>query len=319
MRSLGVGYSNNWAGITYSLNYSYNRNTTDRADKNKVYDQDQIFSFNISVPLDRWLKNSWANYTLNTSKQGYTSHTVGINGSALDDQNLNWSVQESQTDQGQGNGGNASLDYAGTYARINAAYSYDHDQRRLNYGIEGGVVAHEHGVTFSQMLGETVALVEAPGAGGVNINNQTGVNTDFRGYTIVPYISPYRENTISLNTEALPENADVELSSRTVTPTRGAIARANFNIRVGNRVLMSLMKASGEAVPFGAIVTLLNNDNTSSFIVGDDGQVYMTGMPARGVLAVKWGNKATQNCQVEFNLAQNKSTNSVLESQGRCK
>ncbi|MGX9741305.1 fimbria/pilus outer membrane usher protein [Pseudocitrobacter corydidari] len=319
MRSLGVGYSNNWAGITYSLNYSYNRNTTDRTDKNKVYDQDQILSFNISVPLDRWLKNSWANYTLNTSKQGYTSHTVGINGTALDDQNLNWGVQESQTDQGQGNGGNASLDYAGTYARINAAYSYDHDQRRLNYGIEGGVVAHEHGVTFSQMLGETVALVEAPGAGGVNINNQTGVNTDFRGYTIVPYISPYRENTISLNTEALPENADVELSSRTVTPTRGAIARANFNIRVGNRVLINLRKASGEVVPFGAVVTLLNNENTNSFIVGDDGQVYMTGMPVRGLLAVKWGNKATQNCQVEFNLTQNQSTNSVLESQGRCK
>lgn len=325
MRSVGVGYSNSWSGMTYSLNYSYNRNTNDNSNyrdnnttRNKYYNSDQIFSFNINIPLNRWLNNSWASYSLNTSKHGDTSHSVGLNGSALDDQNLNWNIQESETDHGVGNGGYASLDYQGTYGRVNAAYSYDQNQHRVNYGIDGGIVVHANGITLSQSLGETTALVEAPGASGVNISNQTGVNTDFRGYTIVPYISPYRENTISLNTEALPENADVELSSRTVTPTRGAIARANFNIRVGNRVLMMLDKPSGEAIPFGAIVTLLNSENANSFIVGDNGQVYMTGMPDSGVLAVKWGNDAHQNCRVEFNVTQQQSTNSVLESHGRC-
>ena len=100
---------------------------------------------------------------------------------------------------------------------MNSAYSYDHDQRRVNYGISGGVVAHANGITLSQELGETVALVEAPGASGVDITNQTGVSTDFRGYTVVPFISPYRENTLSLNTEQLPDDADVELSAKTVT------------------------------------------------------------------------------------------------------
>ncbi|EGK9462190.1 fimbrial biogenesis outer membrane usher protein, partial [Escherichia coli] len=325
MRSVGVGYSNSWNGMTYSLNYSYNRNTNDNSNyrdnnetRNNYYNSDQIFSFNINIPLNRWLNNSWASYSLNTSKHGDTSHSVGLNGSALADQNLNWNIQESETDHGVGNGGYASLDYQGTYGRVNAAYSYDQNQHRVNYGIDGGIVVHANGITLSQTLGETTALVEAPGASGVNISNQTGVNTDFRGYTIVPYISPYRENTISLNTEALPENADVELSSRTVTPTRGAIARANFNIRVGNRVLMILDKPSGEAIPFGAIVTLLNSENANSFIVGDNGQVYMTGMPDSGVLAVKWGNNADQNCRVEFNVTQQQLTNSVLESHGRC-
>ncbi len=325
MRSVGVGYSNSWNGMTYSLNYSYNRNTNDNSNyrdnnetRNNYYNSDQIFSFNINIPLNRWLNNSWASYSLNTSKHGDTSHSVGLNGSALADQNLNWNIQESETDHGVGNGGYASLDYQGTYGRVNAAYSYDQNQHRVNYGIDGGIVVHANGITLSQTLGETTALVEAPGASGVNISNQTGVNTDFRGYTIVPYISPYRENTISLNTEALPENADVELSSRTVTPTRGAIARANFNIRVGNRVLMILDKPSGEAIPFGAIVTLLNSENANSFIVGDNGQVYMTGMPDSGVLAVKWGNNTDQNCRVEFNVTQQQSTNSVLESHGRC-
>ncbi|MFQ8717309.1 MAG: fimbria/pilus outer membrane usher protein [Enterobacter hormaechei] len=121
------GFSNSWNGITWSLNYSFNRNTTDARDSDTVYSEDQVFSMSISVPLDRWLSSSRATYNLNTSKHGSTSHTVGLNGTALHDQNLNWSVQESETNHDEGNGGSASLDYQGTYARMNSAYSYDHD------------------------------------------------------------------------------------------------------------------------------------------------------------------------------------------------
>lgn len=162
MRSLGVGYSNSWGGVTYNINYSYNRNTTDSDDSDKIYDEDQVFSLSINIPLDRWLSHSYATYNLNTSKRGNTNHTVGLNGSALEDNNLNWSLQQSETNHGEGNGGYASLDYQGAYARMNGAYSYDNDQKRVNYGMEGGIVAHAHGVTLSQSLGETSALVEAP-------------------------------------------------------------------------------------------------------------------------------------------------------------
>ncbi len=73
-----------------------------------------------------------------------------MNGSALDDQNLNWNIQESETDHGVGNGGYASLDYQGTYGRVNAAYSYDQNQHRVNYGIDGGIVVHANGITLSR-------------------------------------------------------------------------------------------------------------------------------------------------------------------------
>ncbi|EBP2451209.1 fimbria/pilus outer membrane usher protein, partial [Salmonella enterica] len=84
MRSLGVGYSNSWGGVTYNINYSYNRNTTDSDDSDKIYDEDQVFSLSINIPLDRWLSHSYATYNLNTSKRGNTNHTVGLNGSALE-------------------------------------------------------------------------------------------------------------------------------------------------------------------------------------------------------------------------------------------
>ncbi|EBG2395039.1 fimbrial biogenesis outer membrane usher protein [Salmonella enterica subsp. enterica] len=318
MRSIGAGYSNNWAGVTWNLNYSYNRNITDE-DSDKVYDEDQVFSLNITVPLDRWLSNSYATYSLNSSKRGDTSHNVGLNGTALEDQNLNWSIQESQTNHGQGNGGNASLDYQGTYARVNTGYSYDHDQRRFDYGIEGGAVVHAHGLTLSQGLGETVALVEAPGAAGVSISNQTGVKTDFRGYTIVPYVTPYRESTVSLETATLPDGADVELTSQVITPTRGAITRAHFDTRIGKRVLMTLTRPGGEVVPFGAMVTNRDASNATGAIVGDGGQVYLTGLSDTGTAIARWGAGTHTQCLVSWRLPEAVPPSGVTEINATCK
>lgn len=318
MRSIGVGYSNNWAGVTWNLNYSYNRNTTDQDNNNKVYEEDQLFSLSINIPLDRWLSNSYASYSLNSSKRGDTSHTVGLNGSALEDRNLNWNIQQSETNHGEGNGGYASLDYQGTYARMNTAYSYDHDQKRVSYGIEGGAVAHAHGVTLSQSLGETSALVEAPGASGVTVSNQTGVRTDFRGYTVVPYVTPYRESTVSLDTGTLPDGADVALTSKVITPTRGAIVRAHFDTRIGKRVLMTLIRSNGEAVPFGATATVNDAANSQGFIIGDAGQVYLTGMPESGTLQVKWGKEANNSCRATFTLSKADNASGLIETSSRC-
>ncbi|EBQ2673795.1 fimbrial biogenesis outer membrane usher protein [Salmonella enterica] len=314
MRSIGVGYSNSWGGVTWNLNYSYNRNTQDN-DSDKVYDEDQIFSLNINVPLDRWLSNSYASYSINSSKRGDTSHNVGLNGSMLEDRNLSWNVQQSETNHGQGSGGYASLDYQGTYARVNTAYSYDHDQKRFNYGIEGGMVAHAHGLTLSQALGETSVLVEAPGASGVTVQNQTGVRTDFRGYTVVPYISPYRESSISLNTETLPDGADVTLTNQNVTPTRGAIVRAHFDTRVGYRALMTLTRSNGNAVPFGAMVSI--SDQNSS-IVSEGGQVYLTGIDNSGTATVKWGQNAQQQCKIKWQIPATNTISGIIELNSLC-
>lgn len=314
MRSIGVGYSNSWGGVTWNLNYSYNRNTQDN-DSDKVYDEDQIFSLSINVPLDRWLSNSYASYSINSSKRGDTSHNVGLNGSMLEDRNLSWNVQQSETNHGQGSGGYASLDYQGTYARVNTAYSYDHDQKRFNYSIEGGMVAHAHGLTLSQALGETSVLVEAPGASGVTVQNQTGVRTDFRGYTVVPYISPYRESSISLNTETLPDGADVTLTNQNVTPTRGAIVRAHFDTRVGYRALMTLTRSNGNAVPFGAMVSI--SDQNSS-IVSEGGQVYLTGIDNSGTATVKWGQNAQQQCKIKWQIPAANTISGIIELNSLC-
>lgn len=300
--SAGVGYNNTWKGIAYGINYTYNRNGLDSRNK-RTYYTDQIVAVNVSVSLDQWLPGSYATYNLNSSENGNTSQNIGLSGTALPDNNLNYSISQGYTSQGEGANGYASADYKGGYGEVNVGYGYDRSQRRMDYGLQGGILLHENGVTLSQPLSETVALVKAPGADDVSITSNTGVKTDWRGYAVVPYVTAYRRNQISLDTATLPDDVDMTLTSASVIPTRGAVVRADFNPNVGQRALMTLIRANGEAVPFGATVSREDDKKNDGSIVGDGGQVYLSGMSDSGTLKVTWGSRADQTCQVSYSLS----------------
>ena len=307
MESYGVGYNSAWNSISYGINYTFNRNTYNGSN-GATYDNDQLLSLNVSIPFSAFGpkdSSTYANYMLNTSKKGNTSHSVSLNGTALEDKNLSWSVQQGYTSGDVGNSGGAIANLRGTYGEVNGGYSYDQSSQRLNYGVSGGMVIHQNGITLGQQMGETIALVAAPGASGVTVDGLTGVQTDFRGYAIVPYASPYRENNIALDTQSFGEDTEVALTSQTVVPTRGAVVRASYKTSVGYRALMDLTRAGGAKVPFGAVVTDTVNKNADGFIVGEQGQVYLTGLTQSGKLLVKWGNASEQQCQVSYRLPEN--------------
>ncbi|MDG9897740.1 fimbria/pilus outer membrane usher protein [Klebsiella grimontii] len=320
MESVGVGYNNSWRGVSYSMNYSYNRNTTDQNTGTRN-DEDHLFALSISVPLGEWLpKPVYASYSLNSSKNGSTSNNLGLSGTLLERDNLSWSVQEGYTSQGRGESGSINADWRATYGELTGGYSHDKYSHRLNYALRGGVLAHENGLTLGQPFGETLALVKAPGASGVGINNQTGVRTDWRGYAVVPYASPYRKNILTLDTSTMPDDVDLELTTQTVVPTRGAVVRANYSTSVGSRVLMTVRRANGQPVPFGAMVSVPGAAaSEQAFIVGEGGQVYLTGLESNGALNVKWGAAAQERCRIQYALPSGKTLTGIIVAPGLCR
>ncbi|EMK5832744.1 fimbrial biogenesis outer membrane usher protein [Citrobacter sedlakii] len=313
MTSMSVSYNNSWHGVSFSLSYSMNKNTRDSDDKSADQNDNQ-FALSVSIPLDRWMHNTWATYNLNNTRTGATQN-IGLNGTALQEDNLNWSLQEGLSNTGSGSSTSMSMDYKATYGEVSGGVSQDKYQRTVNVGLQGGIVAHANGITLSQPLGETIALVKAPGAYGTHITNQTGVETDFRGYTVVPFVTAYRHNTISLDTETLPDDADVTHAAQIVTPTRGAVVRASFNTRTGNRVLMTLTQ-NGKPLPFGATVT--TGDKDSEFIVGADGQTYLSGLPQHGRLAVSWGDDTSEHCVADYALTDEKNETRIINAAAQC-
>ncbi len=319
MESYSAGYNNAWNSVTYGITYTYSKNgSNDSYGHRTSYDKDQQIALNISVPMEKFLPRTWANYSMNHSKNNGTTHNVGLNGSALENNALNWNVQQGYGTDGVGCTGNANADFKGTYGEVSAGYGYDKDSDRLNYGLQGGIIAHADGVTFSQPLGETNVLVKAPGAKGVSIQNQSGAKTDWRGYTTVSNLTPYRKNDVALITDTLPDDVELELTNKTVIPTRGAVVRADYAANVGMRVLMTLNHSSGQPVPFGAIATVKGQES-NSFIVGDKGQVYLTGLSPSGTLMVRWGNESSEQCSLNYMLPVNNVTKGVIILSQLCK
>ncbi|MBO2675581.1 fimbrial biogenesis outer membrane usher protein [Shewanella algae] len=291
-RSLTAGYNFSVSGVNYNLSYTESQQPFSD-------DNDRQFAFNVQIPLDLWGHNSWASYSFNNSSAGDTSHTVGLSGTALENDNLSYNIQQSYANHGQGGSGSLSGNYRNRYGNLNAGYSYNNRSRQVNYGVEGGVVAHPYGVTLSQPLGETMALVKAAGAEDVRVQSGTGILTDGRGYAVVPYVSPYRKNRIALDTQTMASNVDMNINTKMVIPTKGALVLADFKVNVGSRLLLTLAY-QGQPVPFGAQAKLRAQETDLEAIVGMNGQVYLSGMPESGQLEVSWGTN--QQCLAQFSL-----------------
>ncbi|MFO6296914.1 fimbria/pilus outer membrane usher protein [Rahnella selenatireducens] len=304
-QTLQWGYSNNWQGISYNIAFSNSYITGQ--------DSDKQISLNVSLPLDRWLRSSWATYNVTHNSRGQVNQQAGISGTLLDDNNLNYSVSQSYGTQGQGNSGSSNLSYQGRYGNSNIGYSYSPNSNRVNYGLKGGVVAHSEGITFSQPLGETVVLVSAPGAGGTKIINNSGVSTNDKGFAVLPYVTPYRRNTISLDATSLNANVEIEESAKDVIPTRGAVVKAGFVTHIGFRVMMTISRDNGHPLPFGAIILLSGTEgDVNSGIVGEAGEAYLSGLPQEGVLKAQWGKGDDQSCFIHYKVSPDKESETEI-------
>ncbi|WP_223810681.1 fimbria/pilus outer membrane usher protein [Pantoea sp. M_9] len=310
--SWSAGYTNSIKGVGFSVNYAYNRDIAGA----RHAQSDRLVSMSLSVPLSRFFGQTYAGYNFSSGQKGGTSQNASLSGSALQDNRLNWSVSQGYGSRGQGATGSTRASYKGTYGEVNAAYSYTAASHNLNYGAQGTLLLHENGLTAGQSGGETFALVKMPGAAGVPINNQPGVKTDYRGYALVPFTSPYRNNEIAVSTENLPKDVDVAVTSQNVVPTRGAVVRATYRARVGQRALISLRRADGRPVPFGATVSY-GEAGQEGAIVGDQGEVYLSGLASSGKLTARWGHGADKQCIADYTLPGEKTA--LMSLAARCR
>lgn len=318
--TLQVGFNTTFKDVNYGLSYSFNQSAGGHED-------DHMFALTVSLPIGKWLSSrtddiqphndAYATYTANTDNHGNVNQNAGLSGTLLKGNNLSYSVMQGYANKGNGNSGSASLNYQGTYGNSSVGYNYsgNGDYQQVNYGLNGGVVIHQNGVTLSQPLGDTNVLIAAPGANGVGVENGTGIKTDWRGYAVVPYSMTYHSNRIALNTNTLGNNVDIDDAVVEVVPTQGALVRAQFKASVGVRALLNLMK-NGKPVPFGAMVSREGVENAG--IVGDEGQVYLSGLPLSGVLKAVWGAGADQQCTAKYVLPEDSLSKAIVKAKVIC-
>ncbi|WET14058.1 fimbria/pilus outer membrane usher protein [Yersinia intermedia] len=217
----------------------------DRIKGDEGWPENRQLSMNMQVPFSLFssspaVSRHYVNYQMTHNNQGQVQQQVGVSGNALDDR-LSYSAMQSRSNGSSGDNATLNAGYQGSKGMANMGYSYSNQFRSLNLSGNGSLVVHPEGVTLGQMLGSSVAIVSAPGAGGVEVMNGN-VRTDSRGYAVVPYLSNYQNNNISLNPATLPDNVDMAKSSLNVYPTKGAVVMAKFDTRVGYQALVTLRR-----------------------------------------------------------------------------
>ncbi|WP_368542793.1 fimbria/pilus outer membrane usher protein [Enterobacter soli] len=296
-KTIHVGWYSSWRGISWGMGYYYTDSALER-------NPERTLSFNITVPLSKWLPDSSVSYFTNHNNRGMSTQQMSLNGTALANRNLNYSVQQSVAREGQNDSTSLAMQYNGGYGNVSLGYDHSRSGNNVSLGLAGGVIATQYGVTLSQPLGDTVALLRVPGAANVEPEGYSGIHTDSRGYAVMPSLSAYRKNTVNLNTATLGENADVEQSGLTLIPTSGAVVLANYKTHIGYRVLFSL-RYRGRPLPFGAEVEIAEHNRSAAnrSMVADGGQAYVSGVPERGTLRASWYEDGEpRQCQSPFRL-----------------
>ncbi len=168
---------------------------------------------------------------------------------------------------------------------------------QANASFSGAAIAAGGGVFLGDQINDAFAVVDA-GAEGIKVDyeNRYVGKTGKNGKLLLPNMHSYHKNRISIDVNDLPIGASVKMSDTEVVPAEASGVLVDFGVKTdAAAVLVTLTDAAGKVIPEGSSAVL--NGAGDPFVVGYDGQVYVTGAGSHNTLAVTKGNVT---CSVNF-------------------
>lgn len=311
---LQLGYSNTFSyGI--SLNLSVGRQHI--GGYHNTGAMQTYTSISLSFPLGSSgprvpsLNNAWTH-----SSDGNDQYQSSLSGMIDTEQTASYNLdvmRDQQYHQTTLSGG-VQKRFPQTTVGVNASRGNDYWQASGN--IQGAVVAHSGGVTFGQYLGDTFALVEAKGATGAKVFNAEHLEINDSGYALLPAITPYRYNRITLDPQDMEGNAELIDNEKQIAPIAGASTKVVFRTRSGQALLIKATLPDGSEPPTGADVLDANNNLIG--IAGQNGQIYLRAERPAGVLTIRWGSGPQEHCQLAYDLAGNNTQSPLIRLNRTC-
>ncbi|GAA5629818.1 outer membrane usher protein HtrE [Acinetobacter calcoaceticus] len=306
-RQYQVGYSNSYHGLTYGL--SATNRQIEYGSNNQTRDTEYLMT--LSFPIN-FRKNS----VIVNATQSQTNRTVGMSGMVGD----RFSYGSSFSHEDRNNPSlNVNARYRTNFATVGGSYSIADTYQQTMLSVSGNIVAHDQGVLFGPEQGQTMVLVYAPDAAGAKVNNTAGLSINQSGYAVIPYVTPYRLNDITLDPQNMSTNVELEETSQRIAPYAGAIAKVDFSTKKGYAIYIDTKTETGENLPFAAQV--FNAQDEAIGIVAQGSMVYLRTQEPQGNLYVKWGNEANQQCHFNYDVTAQLSNDqqSMIMTEAVCK
>jgi len=294
-----IGYGRSIGRVHVSVNATRSRNTY-------AGRWDNQYLLSLAVPLGAGspvhLHSSITRRPDGVGMQHSISGTIGRN---HDSQYGVYASADKNRGQGTTGSGGVNLSTTTPYARLSASASAGAgNSQQFGLNASGGVVFFKDGAVFTPELGETVAIVQAKDAAGANVMSARSVQLDGHGHAVVPYLQPYRENSVTLDPKGV--SADVTLTNvnQKVVPTHGAVVLLEYQTQHGYAVLVRLRRPDTNpdsvGVPFAAGVFDAQDQNVGYVAQGQQALVRVDQM--QGELRVRWGQGDDEQCRFDYDL-----------------
>jgi len=292
-----VGYGQTFGSVSLGLNVSRSRNIYSDRWENQ-------YMLTMALPLGQesgnsaYLNSSYALNDNNHLAQATLSGTLG------EQHQIGYSLFTSgdkQKGRSATTAGGGTVSVNTPVARVSASASTSSSStRQLSVSASGGVLAYGNGVILAPEMGETVGIIQAPGAAGATLAHNPGVVVNARGHALVPYLQAYRENDVMLDPKGVSTDVEMASTNQKVAPTDGAVVLLNYDTRTGYAVLLQGQRRNGSALPFGAAV--LNAQGHNVGYVAQGGQALIRADAPQGSMTVRWGASEDQRCSFDYNL-----------------
>jgi outer membrane usher protein len=253
---------------------------------------DTSIQFGLSVPIG---VSSAPTLTasMHSEATGGSGMQANLSGHAGRESEVGYALSAGRTSQGVTGAGVAMTRlYQGGEAGV--AVHREGATQRTALTTSGAIVVHASGITRAQRLGDTMALVRAPGATGARVSPGSGTRVDSRGFAVVPFLAPYRWNAIDIDPSGLSLDVAMVSTRRRVVPTAGALVPVTFETDVARTVLLVATRQDGSPIPFAAHVE--DEAGRSVGVVGQAGRVFVRRVDPASPLIVRWGGEHAGTC-----------------------
>lgn len=293
-----------------------------------------VVQMSISFPLGGSPRAPYISAGAVNSKTSGASYQTSLSGVMGEDQSASYSVDFARSEQSKANTFSGSLQKRLPVTSLSGSASSSPGYWQGSASARGSVAVHSGGVTLGPYLSDTFALIEAKGASGAKVMYGQGARIDSLGYALVPTLTPYRYNTITLDPEGMDFNTELRDGERQIAPYAGSTVKVAFRTLRGYPVLMTVKLADGSQVPMGAVVYSTHNDDNNTHhddknhddssslhevgMVGQASQAYLRAETPQGELILVWGDNKNERCQLDFDIGTPKNDKQLYKLDALC-
>lgn len=264
--------------------------------RDKRLDEDTSLRLQVTVPLGGNRRVSTyvsrrgdrldAGAALSETVNDYVNYEVGV------DRDVN---EREQSVRGR-------VDVLPLYTRVSLGASRDPSSTSYSGQLQGGIVAHEHGVTFSPYaVQETFGIVSVGDIAAAKVSTPQGpVWTDFSGQAVIPGLQAYGNNHVQVQTQSLPKRVDLKNGTKVLAAGRGSVNILDFDVVKVRRLLLEAQDEQGRPLPQGAAV--FGEDNNFVTSVVGDGMIFLSNIDGQQTLKVSLPGSAS--CLLHVNPEQ---------------